>query len=409
MRPAHFVPETKTVLDLWKDFRRQRICQAIVVDEYGGCAGLVTLGDLLGVLVGDVKGGSEPVIDEGGGVFSSAARPALTSCGLGSVSTLSPRASRPLEDTLWRTLAEFRVAVRSSRSARSRSRSSWRAADASSGCASAYASRLRAPDKCDCALGGVVITHGRSLSDQTPRAARARLFEHPGARVTARSPDAVDRQCACSEGTKCTPAKMPRLPTASSGTQPETFWITRRETLERLRGRGRRRGVAGQTQGFCGGMQAPRCQRLNSSRSPSRPCGAQATENEQERRWLRHRRILQHDIEGVVEVFGRNERIERIEKIEIAKARQPIGERARSEILGKRHVREGRDDDLIGARAKQAEVELHIIGGRNQRGRIGQPKKVPGAIEQAQVGREAIRENPVPWPLVPPPLLNVMA
>ena len=45
LRPAHFVPETKLVSELLREFQQQRIQSAIVVDEYGGTAGLVTLED----------------------------------------------------------------------------------------------------------------------------------------------------------------------------------------------------------------------------------------------------------------------------------------------------------------------------------------------------------------------------
>jgi CBS domain containing-hemolysin-like protein len=73
MRPAHFVPETKPVADLLKEFQRQQVQIAIVVDEYGGTAGLVTLEDLLEEIVGEIRDEydeeSEPITDEGGGVF----------------------------------------------------------------------------------------------------------------------------------------------------------------------------------------------------------------------------------------------------------------------------------------------------------------------------------------------------
>jgi CBS domain containing-hemolysin-like protein len=73
MRPAHFVPETKPVADLLKEFQRQQVQIAIVVDEYGGTAGLVTLEDLLEEIVGEIRDEydeeSEPVTDEGDGVY----------------------------------------------------------------------------------------------------------------------------------------------------------------------------------------------------------------------------------------------------------------------------------------------------------------------------------------------------
>src|SRR3954467_4211805 len=47
IRPATFVPETKRVPELLKEFQRKQVQMAIVVDEYGGTAGLVTIEDLL--------------------------------------------------------------------------------------------------------------------------------------------------------------------------------------------------------------------------------------------------------------------------------------------------------------------------------------------------------------------------
>ena len=47
MRPAFFVPETKPLSDLLHDFRLQKVHIAIVLDEYGGTAGLVTIEDVL--------------------------------------------------------------------------------------------------------------------------------------------------------------------------------------------------------------------------------------------------------------------------------------------------------------------------------------------------------------------------
>jgi putative hemolysin len=54
MRTPFRVPETKKLSDLLTDFRRRRVTLAIVVDEYGGTAGLVTLEDLLEEVVGDI-------------------------------------------------------------------------------------------------------------------------------------------------------------------------------------------------------------------------------------------------------------------------------------------------------------------------------------------------------------------
>lgn len=54
LRPVSFVPETKLVSELLTDFRRDKLKVAVVLDEYGGTAGLVTIGDLVAELVGDM-------------------------------------------------------------------------------------------------------------------------------------------------------------------------------------------------------------------------------------------------------------------------------------------------------------------------------------------------------------------
>jgi CBS domain containing-hemolysin-like protein len=73
LRPAVVVPESKRVPELLKQFQRQQTQIAIVVDEYGGTAGLVTIEDLLEEIVGEIRDEydveSEAVVDEGGGRF----------------------------------------------------------------------------------------------------------------------------------------------------------------------------------------------------------------------------------------------------------------------------------------------------------------------------------------------------
>jgi CBS domain containing-hemolysin-like protein len=55
LRPVRFVPETKPVSELLADFRRERRKIAVVLDEYGGTAGVVTLGDIVHELVGGMR------------------------------------------------------------------------------------------------------------------------------------------------------------------------------------------------------------------------------------------------------------------------------------------------------------------------------------------------------------------
>ncbi|MDH5182604.1 MAG: CBS domain-containing protein [Gammaproteobacteria bacterium] len=63
LRPAVFVPESKRLNVLLKEFRQSRNHMAIVVDEYGGVAGLVTIEDVLEQIVGEIE--DEHDIDEG--------------------------------------------------------------------------------------------------------------------------------------------------------------------------------------------------------------------------------------------------------------------------------------------------------------------------------------------------------
>ncbi len=68
MRPPAFVPETKRVVDMLREFQQGRVQLAIVVDEYGGTAGLVTVEDVVEELVGEIHdeydSDVEPVVKE---------------------------------------------------------------------------------------------------------------------------------------------------------------------------------------------------------------------------------------------------------------------------------------------------------------------------------------------------------
>jgi len=81
VRQATFTPETKPVHDLMREMQHGKFHMAIVVDEYGGTAGLVTVEDVLEELVGEIRDEYdvevEPVVRESDGVFTFSAKAAI--------------------------------------------------------------------------------------------------------------------------------------------------------------------------------------------------------------------------------------------------------------------------------------------------------------------------------------------
>jgi putative hemolysin len=55
LRPAYFIPESKKVDELLQELQQRKVHMAVVVDEYGGTAGIVTIEDLLEEIVGEIQ------------------------------------------------------------------------------------------------------------------------------------------------------------------------------------------------------------------------------------------------------------------------------------------------------------------------------------------------------------------
>jgi len=73
IKPAYFVPETKPLDDLLQEMRQKSNQMVIVIDEYGGVSGLITMEDLFEEIVGEIydesDGDAQKIVEESGGTF----------------------------------------------------------------------------------------------------------------------------------------------------------------------------------------------------------------------------------------------------------------------------------------------------------------------------------------------------
>jgi CBS domain containing-hemolysin-like protein len=78
LRKPFFVPESKRIDDLLREFRRRKVHIALVVDEYGGVSGIVCMEDILEEIIGDIQdefdNEKEDILDLGGGSWLCDAR-----------------------------------------------------------------------------------------------------------------------------------------------------------------------------------------------------------------------------------------------------------------------------------------------------------------------------------------------
>jgi putative hemolysin len=64
LRPAYFVPESKSIRELLEEMQKAKVQIAMVIDEYGGVAGLVTVEDIIEEILGEIEDEDEAAIDE---------------------------------------------------------------------------------------------------------------------------------------------------------------------------------------------------------------------------------------------------------------------------------------------------------------------------------------------------------
>jgi CBS domain containing-hemolysin-like protein len=82
MRKPYFVPDTKRLDELLREFKKRRVHIAIAIDEYGGVSGIVSMEDILEVIVGDIQDEfdddeDDDIIEMGEGIYLCDARTAI--------------------------------------------------------------------------------------------------------------------------------------------------------------------------------------------------------------------------------------------------------------------------------------------------------------------------------------------
>ncbi len=101
MSPTLFIPETKHTVALLKEFRHKMLEMAIVVDEYGGISGLVTLGDLIDEIIGDLNMGENSLQQNSEGEYIVDGDTPVEDI----IETLNIK--EPIDDTEFETIAGF--------------------------------------------------------------------------------------------------------------------------------------------------------------------------------------------------------------------------------------------------------------------------------------------------------------
>ena len=107
MRPANIVPESKRLNVLLKEFRTERNHMAIVVDEYGMAAGLVTIEDVLEQIVGEIE--DEHDVDDSEGFIQELSRHEFVLKGLTPIDEFNNHFSANLQDEGFDTISGFVV------------------------------------------------------------------------------------------------------------------------------------------------------------------------------------------------------------------------------------------------------------------------------------------------------------